>query len=64
MKVINELLRYISDSEKKVLVPQSCPAVCNPMDYRLPGSPVHGILQARLLEWVAIPFSRRSQSRD
>ena len=33
---------------------------CNPMDCRLPGSSVHGILQARILEWVAIPFSRGS----
>ena len=31
---------------------------CHPMDYRLPGSSVHGILQARILEWVAAPFSR------
>ena len=38
----------------------SCSVVslCNPMDYSLPGSTVHGILQARILEWVAIPFSR------
>ena len=33
---------------------------CDPMDYSLPGSSAHGILQARVLEWVAIPFSRRS----
>ena len=31
---------------------------CNPMDCSLPGSSVHGIVQARILEWVAIPFSR------
>ena len=37
---------------------QSCPALCNPMDYSLPGSSVHGILQARIFEWVAMPFSR------
>ena len=36
---------------------QSCPTLCDPMDYSLPGSPVHGILQARILEWVAISFS-------
>ena len=35
-------------------------SLCNPMDCNLPGSPVHGILQARILEWVAIPFSRGS----
>ena len=33
-------------------------SLCNPMDHRLPGSSVHGILQARLLEWITIPFSR------
>ena len=43
-----------------VLVAQLCPTICNSMDYTLPGSSVHGILQARILEWVAIPFSQRS----
>ena len=42
------------------LVAKSCLTLCNPMDCRLPGSPVHGISQARILEWVAIPFSRES----
>ena len=42
----------------KVLVGQSCPTFCNPMDCSASGSSVHGILQARILEWVAIPFSR------
>ena len=37
---------------------QSCPTPSNPMDCSPPGSSVHGILQARILEWVAIPFSR------
>ena len=36
---------------------QSCPTLGDPMDYSLPGSSVHGILQARVLEWVAIAFS-------
>ena len=40
-----------------VLVGQSCPTLCDPMDYSLPGSSVHGIPQERILEWVAIPFS-------
>ena len=40
-----------------VLVAQSCPTLCDPMDYSSPGSSVHRILQARILEWVAIPFS-------
>ena len=39
-------------------VNQSCPTLCNPVDCSLPGSSVHGILQARILEWVAISFSR------
>ena len=40
---------------------QSCPALCDPIDYSLPGSSVHGILQARILEWVAM-FSSRGSS--
>ena len=36
---------------------QSCPTLCDPIDGSPPGSPVPGILQARTLEWVAIPFS-------
>ena len=48
-----------------VLVAQSCLTLCDSMDCSLPGSSVHGILQARILEWVAIPFSRgSSQPRD
>ena len=39
---------------------QSCPTLCNPIDYSLPGSSVHGILQARILKWVAMPFARGS----
>ena len=37
---------------------QSCPILCDPIDGSPSGSSVHGILQARILEWVAIPFSR------
>ena len=43
-----------------VLVTQSCPILCDPMDCRLPGSSVHGMIQATVLEWVVILFSRRS----
>ena len=51
----NGLLR-----ESEVKVNQSCPTLCDPMDYT-----VHGILQARILEWIAFPFSRgSSQPRD
>ena len=42
------------------LVTQSCPILCSPTDCNPPGSSVHGILQARILEWVTIPFSRGS----
>ena len=42
----------------KVLVTQSCLTLCDPMDCSPPGSSVHWILQARMLEWVAISFSR------
>ena len=46
-------------------VTQSCPTLCNPMDCSLPGSSVHGIFQARVLEWGAISFSRVSSwTRD
>ena len=43
----------------KVSGTQSCSTVCDPMGCSLPGSSVHGISQARILEWVPIPFSRR-----
>ena len=49
-----------AESEVKMKVAQLCPTLCDPMDYA-----VHGILQARILEWVAFPFSRgSSQPRD
>ena len=51
------------DSEGEVT--QSCPTLCDPMNCSLPGSSIHGILQARVLEWVAISFSRgSSRPRD
>ena len=46
-------MKVKSESE----VTQSCPTLCDPMDCSLPGSSVHGIFQARVLEWVAIAFS-------
>ena len=46
-------MRVKSESE----VAQSCPTVRDPMDYSLPGSSIHGIFQARVLEWGAIAFS-------
>ena len=46
--------------ESESVVTQSCPTLSDPVDCSLPGSSVHGILQARILEWIAIPFSRGS----
>ena len=46
------------------LVAQSRPTVCDPMDCSPPGSSVHGILQARMLEWTAISFSRASSQPE
>ena len=56
--------RSILSREVKVemLVTQSCPTLCNPMDYSPLGISVHGMLQARILQWVAIPFSRGSSA--
>ena len=46
-------------------VAQSCPTLSEPMDCSLPGSSIHGIFQAKVLKWVAMPSSRgSSQSRD
>ena len=43
-------------------VAQSCPTLRDPMDHSLPGSTVHGVFQARVLEWVAIAFSAMDMS--
>ena len=48
------------EKKVKVFVAQSHPTLCGPMDCSPPGSSVQGILQARILEWVAISFSRGS----
>ena len=47
-----------------MLVTQSCPTLCNPMDCRPPGFSVDGILQARRVEWVAIPMTRGSSQHS
>ena len=49
-----------NEVKKEMLVAQSCPTLCDPMDCSPPGSSVHGALQGKILERVAIPFSRRS----
>ena len=64
---INKFLLYSTGSyiQCVALVVQSCSALCDPVDCTLVGSSVHGILQARVLEWIAIPFSiGTSQPRD
>ena len=59
-------LQFMELDKKKIFVVcvraaakslQSCPTLCDPIDGSPPGSPVPGILQARILEWVAISFS-------
>ena len=45
---------------RRVLVAQLCLTLFNPMDWSPPGSSLHGISQARIQEWLAIPFSRGS----
>ena len=58
---IKAVLNFCSESE----VAQSCPTLCDPMDCSLPGSSVHGIFQAIVLEWIAISFSMgSSRPRD
>ena len=56
--------KYITESlycmKVKLLVAQLCLTLCDPVDCSPPGSSVHGIAQARILEWVAISFSRGS----
>ena len=67
------LKKYILPTYQKLLlwkdawvrseVTQSSLTLCDPMDCSLPGSSVHGIFQARVLEWVAIPFSKKKMHR-
>ena len=58
-------MHFISSEVKWSEVTQSCLTLCDPMDYTLPGSSVRGISQTRILEWVAISFSREfSWPRD
>ena len=52
------LWQKVKVKESEVI--QSCPTLCDPVDCSPPGSSVHGVLQARILEWVAISFSKGS----
>ena len=59
-RLFKQSVSHVLCLKVKVKVAQSCPTLCDLMDYT-----VHGILQARILEWVALPFSRESsQPRD
>ena len=58
--VLPQCMKVKSESE----VTQSCPTLCDPMDCSPPGSSVHGIFQARVLEWVAIAFSTMIYIRE
>ena len=58
--VIVEQELFSDNMKVKVLVAQSCPTLCDAMDCSPSGPSVHGILPARILEWVAMPFSRGS----
>ena len=66
LQYFGHLMQRVDSLEKTLMVgsesevSQLCPTLCDPVDYSPPGSSVHGILQARILEWVAISFSRGS----
>ena len=63
LRLFWKLFYLVNQSESEVA--QSCPTLCSPMDCSPPGSSVHRIFQERVLEWVAISFSRESsQPRD
>ena len=53
-------MRFFWQEYWKVLVSQSCPTLCDRMDCSLPGSSVHGLLQAGMLEWVSVSYCRGS----
>ena len=63
--IVDRCFTIWATRESESEVTQSCPTLCDPVDCSPPGSSVHGILQARILEWVAISFSRgSSRPRD
>jgi hypothetical protein len=57
------LINYLAAAGAAAKSLQSCPTLCDPIDGSPPGSPVPGILQVRILEWVAISFSELSCRR-
>ena len=50
-------LAYLTYIQSRSEIAQSCPTLCDPMDYSLQGFSIHGVFQARVLEWVTISFS-------
>ena len=65
LRLFPNFKKAINECKVKVLVAQACPALCNPMDSIPSSSSFHGILQAWILEWVAVAFSRgSSKPRD
>ena len=67
MSQITFLIKFIFKKSVQCFysILQVCPTLCDPMDCSPPGSSVHGVLQARVLEWVSMPSSRGSSlSRD
>ena len=56
-KIIQEVIIIFIAAATAAKSLQSCPTLCDPIDYSPPGSTIPGILQARILEWVAISFS-------
>ena len=65
MYMVFEIYIYIMKGFFDKSSAQSGPTLCDPVDCSLPGSSLHGVLQSRILEWVAISFSRgSSQPRD
>ena len=60
VSTITYTVRHSERSKSESVSRKLCPALCNPMDCSPSGSSVHGILQARILEWVVIPFSKGS----
>ena len=57
------ILRYADAAAAAAKLLQSCPTLCDPIDGSPPGSPIPGILQARVLAWVAIAFSDMQMTR-
>ena len=64
LKKMRGAKEHFMQSESESEVAQSCLTLCDPMDCSLPGSSFHGIFQARVLEWVAISFSKMGTIKD